>query len=68
MAIEYAPNGLDWVRLFDSRLDGWMVDETVATEPQPVIIGSLPALAPDTAPIVSPQWVEPVDAMPLCSF
>jgi hypothetical protein len=28
VAIEYAPNGLDWARLFDSRLDGWMVDET----------------------------------------
>jgi hypothetical protein len=33
LSIEYAPNGLDWARVYDNECVGWLVDESVpATE------------------------------------
>ena len=47
-----------WCDLFDNRCLGWVVDESSTAEPKPVTVGSLPPAAPDTAPVLSPQWVE----------
>jgi hypothetical protein len=33
LSMEYDPTGLAWVRLFDNRCLGWLVDETNAVEP-----------------------------------
>ena len=52
----YDPTGLEWVDLFDNHLLAWIIDETETTEPKPSAIGSLPPAAPDTSPILSPQW------------
>ena len=56
ISIEYAPNGLDWARLYDNPILGWVVDEAAPADPQPVVIGQLPTPAAATAPVISPQW------------
>jgi hypothetical protein len=66
LSVEYAANGLDWARIYDNYCVGWLVDENLAVPykpdttgrhaPFPLIIGTLPVPAPDTAPIISPQW------------
>jgi hypothetical protein len=56
LSMNYDPTGLAFVDLFDNPIIGWVIDETGAVEPLPAIIGALPPAAPDTAPIVSPQW------------
>jgi hypothetical protein len=56
LSVEYDSTGLAWCRLYDNQIVGWEVDDTGAGEPQPQIIGQLPTLAPDTAPVLSPQW------------
>ena len=73
LSMEYAADGLSWVRLWDNHALGWLIDETVVEAPVsrakplppavtdkhaplPLILGSLAALAPDTSPILSPQW------------
>jgi hypothetical protein len=66
VTVEYSPDSVSWARLYDNWVLGWLVDEnmpvpmkpapTVSPEPDPLIVGSFPAPAPDTAPIVSPQW------------
>jgi hypothetical protein len=57
ISVEYDSTGLGWCRIYDNQVLGWIVDETGAGEPQPQIIGQLPPmLAPDTAPVISPQW------------
>jgi len=72
ISVEYAPDGLSWCRIWDNHCLGWLVDETTAVEappayrklpevtgqhaPVPIILGSLAALAPDTTPVISPQW------------
>jgi hypothetical protein len=78
VSIEYAPNGLDWCRIFDNHALGWLVDETTPIPPSkstrkpsepppettgahvpfPIILGSMPVPAPDTSPILSPQWAK----------
>jgi hypothetical protein len=76
ISIEYDPTGLAWARLYDSYAVGWLIDETTlvptkpappdvtgAHAPFPLIIGSLPSVAPDTTPIVSPQWAKLVGQM-----
>lgn len=39
----------------------WAGGAAAFAAPEPIIIGHLPAPAPDTSPILSPQWVEFVD-------
>jgi hypothetical protein len=56
LSLNYDPSGLAWVELYDNPILGWVIDETGAVEPLPAIIGALPPAAPDTAPILSPQW------------
>lgn len=56
VSMNYDPTGKAWVELFDNQPIGWAVDDTDLSHPLPVIIGSLPPAAPDTAPIASPQW------------
>jgi hypothetical protein len=66
VSIEYPADGLKWVRLYDNHALGWIVDETmpvpmkpappVSPQPYPLIVGSFPTPAPDTSPIISPQW------------
>jgi hypothetical protein len=38
----------------DNPILGWTVDETGAVEAAPQIVGQLPLVAPDTAPVISP--------------
>jgi hypothetical protein len=61
ISIDYAANGTDWARLFDSSLIGWCVDETGAAESLPAIIGQLPPVAADTGAVMSPQWAQFTD-------
>src|SRR4249920_3491250 len=72
LSMEYAPDGLSWVRLWDNHCLGWLVDETAAAPPPaavrkvpdvtgahaplPVILGALATPPPDTTPVISPQW------------
>jgi hypothetical protein len=35
ISIEYAPNGLDWARLYDNLCLGWTVSEVVPTAQKP---------------------------------
>jgi hypothetical protein len=56
LSMEYDETGLEWVRIYDNICLGWAADDAGAVPVQPVIIGSLPTAAPDTAPILSPQW------------
>jgi hypothetical protein len=56
LSVEYSPDGVSWARVYDNQVTGLVCDETDPKEPQPMIIGSLPTPAPDTSPIVSPQW------------
>jgi hypothetical protein len=59
VSIEYSENGLDWARLYDNECIAWAVDgSSMPMPPRPSIIGTLPLLAPDTSPILSPQWVK----------
>jgi hypothetical protein len=56
VSMNYDPTGLAWVALFDNSALGWSVDDLDPSHPVPVMIGSLPPAAPDTAPVLSPQW------------
>jgi hypothetical protein len=74
VSIEYAPDGLSWARLWDNHALGWLIEEpapiaTSRAKPQPpdttgknapipVVLGSLAEPAPDTAPVLSPQWAK----------
>lgn len=55
----YDSTGLAYVNLIDNHLIGWVVDTTMPPEspPAPAVVGGLPAAAPDTDPVISPQWV-----------
>lgn len=57
ISMEYdPPTGANWVRMWDNPVIGWSVDPGV-TEPEPIIIGSLPSKPPhSTDPVFSPQW------------
>lgn len=67
ISVEYEPvSGLDWADMWDNAVLGWMVDDSpgnslqasTPTDPQPVVIGSLPPLAPAAVgAVASPQWV-----------
>lgn len=70
ISMEYEPvSGLDWADMWDNVVLGWVVDDLPTAElrpaggpdradPQPIVVGSLPPLAPDAAGMVaSPQWV-----------
>jgi hypothetical protein len=52
----YGEPGKVWVILHDNGPLGWRVDDTGATPPTPVIIGSMPTQSPNTDPILSPLW------------
>ncbi len=69
ISCNYDGTGLEWVDLFDNPVLGWIVDETkigvgviALAKPAPpiaevpILVGSLPPGAPDTAPVLSPQW------------
>jgi|KBSMisStaDraftv2_1062788.scaffolds.fasta_scaffold98089_2 hypothetical protein len=61
VSIEYDGTGKAWARLYDNPILGWTIDETGASEPVPSVMGSLPLIPADTAPILSPQWVIFID-------
>lgn len=48
--------GLEYCILHDNPVLAWLVDETGAVLPTPVILGSLAPAPPDTAPVISPPW------------
>jgi hypothetical protein len=60
VSFQYGPDdtGLGWAIAMDNPVLAWLVDETSAVEPSPVILGSLPPPPPfpPTAPVVSPPW------------
>jgi hypothetical protein len=58
VSMNYDPTGLAWVELFDNAPLGWAVDDTDISHPEPVVVGSLPPVAADTAPVLSPQWAQ----------
>jgi hypothetical protein len=54
VSVEYDASGLQWCRICDHRVSGWVVGATGAN-PQPVTSESLPPPAPDTG-VFCPQW------------
>jgi hypothetical protein len=52
----YDNTALEWIVLHDNAVLAWLVDQT-GENPLPVILGTLPPKAPDTAPVWSPQWM-----------
>jgi hypothetical protein len=58
VSMNYDPTGEAWVELFDNQPLGWAVDDVDIAHPLPVVVGSLPPVAADTAPILSPQWAQ----------
>lgn len=61
ISVEYPADGISWARLYDNPILGWTVDETGATPPKPIIIGTLPLVPADTGEVLSPQWANYVD-------
>jgi hypothetical protein len=56
-----APAGLLAATLSDNSVKAWLVDPAGVVPPIPQILGGMPADAPpDTAPVLSPRWVEVV--------
>src|SRR5277367_4613040 len=55
ITVTYDATGLASATIRDYPVLGWIVDETSASLPVPVITGTLPE-PPDTAPVVSPPW------------
>jgi hypothetical protein len=60
VACNYDPTGLVWCDMFDNHALAWAIDTTGASQPEPVVVGSLPPAPPDTSPVVSPTWVATV--------
>jgi hypothetical protein len=59
ISIEYDATGLAWARLTDHQALAWYIDNSqMPMPPRPSINGTLPRTAPDTRPILSPQWAE----------
>lgn len=61
ISMDYSPDALAWVDLYDNRCLGWNVDDATPPghEAIPVIVGQLPTdRSKDTLPVLSPQWVE----------
>jgi hypothetical protein len=66
VSIEYpGDDARRWARLYDNHVLGWICDETQvmptkpaapSAQPTPLIVGSFPNMATNTAPILSPQW------------
>jgi hypothetical protein len=56
LSFMYDPTGLEWCTVFDNPVFAWVIDETGAVPPEPVIIGTPPPVAPDTDPVLSPPW------------
>jgi len=58
LSFEYDPaTPATWVDMWDNDLVCWLVDESGAAEPIPAVIGKLPPVRTETAPLESPQWV-----------
>jgi hypothetical protein len=51
-----ATPGADWCILHDNPVLAWTIDETGATPPTPIILGSMPLVVTAPDPIVSPHW------------
>jgi hypothetical protein len=63
VTIEYndtpEPAGLLAATLSDNPVKAWLIDPAGVVPPIPQILGGMPAGAPpDTAPVLSPRWVE----------
>lgn len=56
ITFEYDATGLAWVILHDNAPVCWLVDDTGATPPVPMIIGSMPPAPPATGAVLSPLW------------
>jgi hypothetical protein len=64
LSMEYDPTGLEWVKLYDNHCLSWLVSDIMSRwytsvtgmRALSLILGSLATYAPNTAPILSPQW------------
>jgi hypothetical protein len=67
IALEYSSDGASSARLTDHQCLSWLVDPGVAypSPSKPVVAGGLPAPAPDTAPVLSPQWAKVIGSGPM---
>jgi hypothetical protein len=57
ISLEYDATGLAWADMWDNEVLSWVIDQSGSVGATPIIIGSLPPPAPDTDPVVSPQWI-----------
>jgi hypothetical protein len=64
ISVEYDPTGLSWAKLTDHTCLGWRLDDTGLPMPaQPMISdGMLPGPPADTGVVLSPSWVECINA------
>ena len=58
VSFNYDPTGKAWVDCFDNAPLGWAVDDTTLSGAEPIVVGSLPPAAADTAPIELSQWAQ----------
>jgi hypothetical protein len=57
---DYDQTGLLYIDMWDNHTLAWAIDTTGADPAMPVIVGKMPRSPPDTAPVVSPAWIETI--------
>ena len=57
ISVNYDATGLAWADVWENTIFGWGIDIADTGHPVPLILGSLPPVAPDTSPVLSPQWL-----------
>jgi hypothetical protein len=57
ISVNYDGTGKAWADVFENTIFGWGIDPADLGHPIPIILGSLPPVAPDTMPTFSPQWL-----------
>jgi hypothetical protein len=57
ISLEYDESGLVWADMWDNEVLSWVIDQSGAVQPQPVILGGMQAAVRATDPVASPQWV-----------
>jgi hypothetical protein len=58
ITLEYDPEtGLSWADMWDNEVLSWVIDQSGAVPPQPVVLGGMQAKPATTDPVASPPWV-----------
>ena len=55
-SMEYDATFLEWAKPWENTVFGWGVDIADLTHPEPIILGSMGIVPPDTSPIITPYW------------